>query len=250
MRDYSACIVDSRKLFRGGLKNLLADTPFKIVCEADTVEEVGTAVNGRTDLDLVLLDLTADPELVAPQIGLLRAFVPRGRVVVLTNDECPTRVAASIDANVDGYLVKDISCETLVEALSRVMQGERVFPNIVNGDGGDGPDCPAEPLEDSELSASQPHSVEGLSAELFGVVRDLNRRKSPTDKLGRDEFDRRSRALARDLCRELGHLTAVRVCKRNGWSDIHQAIQANRADALSLGRRLVSEVETAAALPA
>ncbi|MFQ5972112.1 MAG: response regulator [Alphaproteobacteria bacterium] len=250
MPNYSACIVDSRKLFRGGLKNLLADTPFRIVCEADTVEEVGVAINGRANLDLVLLDLTPNPELVALQIGQLKAFVPRSRVVVLTNDECPTRVAASIDADADGYLVKDISCEMLVEALTRVMQGERVFPRFVNGNGDGSPDCPPEPLEDEGRAGLEAHGVEGLSVELLDVVRDLNRRRPPTDKHGRDEFDRRNRALARDLCRELGHLAAVRMCKKNGWSDLHQAIQANRAEALDLGRRLVMDVGTASALPA
>jgi two-component system nitrate/nitrite response regulator NarL len=127
-------VVDDHPVVRDGVALLLRSEPALVV--------VGSAETGRAAVerapelrpDLVLLDLRL-PDMLAPEVVAgLRDVVPRARVVVFTAHGDHHGVQAALDAGAHGALLKDAAATDLVEALRRVLGGERVTdPRIVPG---------------------------------------------------------------------------------------------------------------------
>ncbi len=128
-------VVDDHPVVRDGVALLLRGEPSLVV--------VGSAESGRTALerapelapDLVLLDLRL-PDMLAPEIVVgLREVVPEARIVVFTAHGDHHGVQAALDAGAHGALLKDVAATDLVDALRRVLHGERVTdPRMVPGD--------------------------------------------------------------------------------------------------------------------
>ncbi|MCO1655061.1 response regulator [Pseudonocardia humida] len=127
-------VVDDHPVVRDGVALLLRGEPALVV--------VGSAESGRSALDrapglapdLVLLDLRL-PDMLAPEIVAgLRERVPAARVVVFTAHGDHHGVQAALDAGAHGALLKDAAATDLVDALRRVLRGERVRdPRMVPG---------------------------------------------------------------------------------------------------------------------
>jgi len=127
-------VVDDHPVVRDGVALLLRGEPALAV--------VGSAESGRAALDraaelepdLVLLDLRL-PDMLAPEvIAGLRERVPVARVVVFTAHGDHHGVQAAMDAGAHGALLKDAAATDLVDALRRVLRGERVWdPRMVPG---------------------------------------------------------------------------------------------------------------------
>jgi len=127
-------VVDDHPVVRDGVALLLRGEPALVV--------VGSAESGRSALDrapglapdLVLLDLRL-PDMLAPEIVAgLRERVPAARVVVFTAHGDHHGVRAALDAGAHGALLKDAAATDLVDALRRVLRGERVCdPRMVPG---------------------------------------------------------------------------------------------------------------------
>jgi len=120
-------LVDPNKLFREGLKKLLAETRFEIVGEAADASILGDA-RFETQPALVLIDTPTGPDNLNRDVALLRGLLPDARLVVLTQVMSHERLSAAFSAGADGYLIKDISYQALLESLHLVMLGEKVFP--------------------------------------------------------------------------------------------------------------------------
>jgi DNA-binding NarL/FixJ family response regulator len=128
-------VVDDHPVVRDGVALLLRGEPALVV--------VGSAESGRTALerapdlapDLVLLDLRL-PDMLAPEVVVgLREVVPDARIVVFTAHGDHHGVQAALDAGAHGALLKDAAATDLVDALRRVLRGERVSdPRMVPGD--------------------------------------------------------------------------------------------------------------------
>jgi two-component system, NarL family, nitrate/nitrite response regulator NarL len=119
-------VVDDHPVVRDGVALLLRGEPALVV--------VGSAESGRSALerapglapDLVLLDLRL-PDMLAPEVVAgLRERVPGARVVVFTAHGDHHGVQAALDAGAHGALLKDAAATDLVDALRRVLRGERV----------------------------------------------------------------------------------------------------------------------------
>ncbi|WP_207485648.1 LuxR C-terminal-related transcriptional regulator [Arenibaculum pallidiluteum] len=125
MLSISLVLIDPNKLFRQGLRALLAGGDLEVVGEAATVSE--TAEMKARTVDLVLCDLNATGD-IQDSIGALRRRFPSARVVVLSASPDPQALVMPFRAGVDGCLFKDISPEALIQSLRLVMTGEKVFP--------------------------------------------------------------------------------------------------------------------------
>ena len=116
-------IVDDHPVIREGIRMCLKDSA--------EVELVGEAVNGREALklikklapDVVLLDL------VMPRMGGLEALpgirkaAPKARVIVFTYHNTREHVRESMEARVNGYLLKDSPPAEYTKAIQSVMRG-------------------------------------------------------------------------------------------------------------------------------
>ena len=137
MGQVDTVLVGSKTLMREGLKQLLAGSPIQISGEAVRLADVPQTMNGHS-ADLVLFDVTEFQDEVAQGVKDLKQRYPRLKLVMLTDVLDAGQLSASLAAGVDGYLMKEISCEALLQSLQLVMLGEKVFPTdlatlLVNG---------------------------------------------------------------------------------------------------------------------
>lgn len=129
--DYtSVTLVGRSRLFRDGLKSLLAETNYRIVEEA---EEVGQIVphDDRHLRGLILLDAGVRHDGLADDVDTLVRTLPDVPVVVLSDILEYRALHDAMAAGASGYLLKDISTKALVSSLTLVSLGEKVFPTLM-----------------------------------------------------------------------------------------------------------------------
>jgi len=120
-------VVDDHTLFRRGLVALLAaDSTLEVVGEAaDGVEAVRRA--RALQPELVLLDNHLPGATGIQAIPELRDAAPLAKIILLTVSEDEQDLQAALRAGANGYLLKTIEGDVLVEAIHRVMRGEPVI---------------------------------------------------------------------------------------------------------------------------
>ncbi|HET7697374.1 MAG TPA: response regulator transcription factor [Vicinamibacterales bacterium] len=126
-------IADDQALFREGLRTLLSTRP--------EVEVVGEAANGLEALAMaahlqpavVLMDLQM-PQMDGIQAtARMRDRHPGIPVLVLTTFDDDANLFGALRAGAAGYLLKDVSSETLVAALQAATRGESFLQSTVTG---------------------------------------------------------------------------------------------------------------------
>ena len=129
-------LVGRNKLFREGLKSLLAGSQFEVVAEMDELAELRHGEAMRPEL--VVVDFTDESERASDSIADLKAGQPDVRVAVLAEVLDSSALSACLAAGAAGFLIKDISVDGLLQSLRLMMLGETVFPTnlaplLVNG---------------------------------------------------------------------------------------------------------------------
>ena len=124
-------LVDDQKLIRDGIKSLLA--------LSGNIDVVGECADGSTVIascqqlkpDVVLLDLSMPVMNGVQTLSALKQAGETVPVLILTTFDEHDLVLQSISLGARGFLLKDVSLETLVQAISMLAQGGSWFaPNI------------------------------------------------------------------------------------------------------------------------
>jgi DNA-binding NarL/FixJ family response regulator len=84
-------------------------------------------VTRQTHPELVLLNPGAPGVRVADGVRSLKQTAPGVAVVVISAYDTATLKAGALAGGASGYLLKTISCEGLLDALRRIMRGERLL---------------------------------------------------------------------------------------------------------------------------
>lgn len=126
-------IADDQALFREGLRTLLSIRPdMEVVGEAANGEEAVALVQ-RLRPHVVLMDLRM-PEVDGIQAtARLRERCPEIPVLVLTTFDDDANLFGALRAGAAGYLLKDVSSETLVSAIHAATRGESFLQSTVTG---------------------------------------------------------------------------------------------------------------------
>jgi DNA-binding NarL/FixJ family response regulator len=126
-------IADDQALFREGLRTLLSTRP--------DIEVVGEAANGADALTLIER-LTPDVVLMDLRMPVMDGIVatthvrdrwPSIPVLVLTTFDDDASLFGALRAGAAGYLLKDVSSETLVAAVTAAARGEAFLQSTVTG---------------------------------------------------------------------------------------------------------------------
>ncbi|WOI38430.1 response regulator transcription factor [Alteromonas sp. CI.11.F.A3] len=120
-------LVEDQMLVRQGIRSLLAlDSSVDVVAECDDGAHVIDTLNANS-ADIVLMDIRM-PEMTG--IDALRAMrnlnlnIP---VIMLTTFDDHELVTQAMRSGAKGYLLKDVSLETLVNAIKSVVAGETLI---------------------------------------------------------------------------------------------------------------------------
>jgi len=126
-------LVDDHKLFRSGVKALLAR-------QAD-IEVVGEAADGLDGVqqarqlrpDVILLDLHMPGVSGRDAVRTLSEELPGTRVLMLTVSEDAEDLLETLHAGAAGYLLKNIDAEYFVDAIRRAAGGDSVVSPEMTG---------------------------------------------------------------------------------------------------------------------
>jgi two-component system, NarL family, nitrate/nitrite response regulator NarL len=118
-------LIEPNRLFRQGLKHLLAGTRFEVGTEFNTVELALAAGESAGTPDLVISGQPAKDE---AELRTLREVFPTARIVVLADDLSVDVLRVAMGGGADGFLIKTVSPEALIQSLQLVVIGEKVFP--------------------------------------------------------------------------------------------------------------------------
>ncbi|MCH8009456.1 MAG: response regulator transcription factor [Chloroflexi bacterium] len=124
-------IVDDHEVVREGLRSLLRRRQeLAVVGEADSVASAIEEAR-KTEPDVVIMDVRLPDGSGVEACREIRSERPETKVLMLTSYADEEAVFASIMAGAIGYLLKQTSTKTLIEAIDRAMRGESLLDPAV-----------------------------------------------------------------------------------------------------------------------
>ena len=133
MNPVRVLIVDDHEVVRVGLRTLLSRPPsIEVVGEAATVNE---AIEQTKSLlpDVVLLDVRLGDGNGFDACREIQKLEREVRVLVLTSFADDNVIVEAISAGADGYLLKEVNRDALVDAIHKVASGHSVLDPAVTG---------------------------------------------------------------------------------------------------------------------
>ncbi|EQD86857.1 response regulator [Saccharopolyspora erythraea] len=125
--DIRLVVVDDHPVVTDGVRLLLRDDPaIRVVGSA---ADAATAVRlvGRAQPHVVLLDLRLPDAMASEIVAPLREAAPAARILVFTAYRDHAALQATLDAGVDGCLLKDAGATDLVSAVHQAAHGIPIF---------------------------------------------------------------------------------------------------------------------------
>lgn len=120
-------LVDDHAILREGLASLLEKQPdLVVVGEAESGEE-SLAQADRLRPDVVIMDIKLQGISGIEACRMLKERFPATKVILLSMYEDYGYVSRALQVDADGYLLKKVAGFELVDAVRKVMRGERAF---------------------------------------------------------------------------------------------------------------------------
>ncbi len=124
-------LVDDHKLIRDGLTSMLLKLP--------DIEVTGSVPSGEDAInesrqnkpDVVLMDIVMAGMSGIEATRWIKEFDASIKVLLVTKEVSKEYVSAGIKSGVDGYLPKDVTSETVIEAIRTVHGGNKFFNDAI-----------------------------------------------------------------------------------------------------------------------
>jgi two-component system nitrate/nitrite response regulator NarL len=127
----TVAIIDDHPLFRRGLIQLLATIPgFRLAGEASGGKEGITLVQ-ECKPDMLLLDLNMKGLTGLEVLKVVKALDPDTRVIMITVSDQTDDLVACLRLGADGYLLKDMEPERMVEYLQGAAEGRLIISDAL-----------------------------------------------------------------------------------------------------------------------
>ena len=131
MRNTPTFVFGENRLFREGLRSLLARTPYRVVGIGDSFRSIQRNERANAEPNLLLFGISVESNGWFDDLKESRTVFPDSRVVVLTSIPSQRHLGRCLEAGIDGYLLTDISRDVLLKSLRLIFLGEKVFPTIL-----------------------------------------------------------------------------------------------------------------------
>lgn len=120
-------IVDDHPVTRDGLRAALGtDGQVEVIGEATSGDEAVTRVD-ELDPDVVFMDVRMPGMNGIEATKVIRQKHPDTKIILFTVDESRASISEAIQAGVNGYLLKDVGAEELINAARLAMDGKAVI---------------------------------------------------------------------------------------------------------------------------
>lgn len=124
-------IADDQKLLRESLCFILNKEPdFDVIAQANNGQEA-IELCGLTKPDIVLMDIEMPDVNGVTVTQTIKERFPKVKIIILTTFENPDNIMESFVAQADGYIVKNIGHEVLVQSVKCVYNGLTVIHDSV-----------------------------------------------------------------------------------------------------------------------
>jgi two-component system nitrate/nitrite response regulator NarL len=123
----SVIVIDDHPLFRKGVADLLSMTPDLVLVGEASAGESGVRMACALQPDLILLDLEMKGMSGIETLGRLHSADLDARVIMLTVSDREEDVVSALRAGADGYLLKDMEPEEILDALLSAGRGRLVI---------------------------------------------------------------------------------------------------------------------------
>ena len=124
----SVMVVDDHPLIRVGIAAIVnARADMTVVAQAGTAEEA-LELFRRHKPDVTLMDLRLPGIGGVEAIAAMRTTRPDARFIVVTTYDGDEDIHRALEAGAQGYIIKGMPYQTLVEAVHRVHLGKRFLP--------------------------------------------------------------------------------------------------------------------------
>ena len=206
-RKIGVMVVDDHPLMRVGIGAIInARKDMSVVAQAGTGEEA-VALYRQSKPDITLMDLRLPGAMGGVEaIAAIRVTDPQARFIVVTTYDGDEDIHRALEAGAQGYIIKGMPYQTLIDALLKVHSGGRFLPPPVTR-------ALASRVPDSELSAREKEvlqlMVSGNSnkdiASVLGIT-EATVKSHVSTILQRLDVDDRTQAVVTALQRGLVHL--------------------------------------------
>lgn len=206
-RKIGVMVVDDHPLMRVGIGAIInARKDMSVVAQAGTGEEA-VALYRQCKPDITLMDLRLPGAMGGVEaIAAIRVTDPQARFIVVTTYDGDEDIHRALEAGAQGYIIKGMPYQTLIDALLKVHSGGRFLPPPVTR-------ALASRVPDSELSAREKEvlqlMVSGNSnkdiASVLGIT-EATVKSHVSTILQRLDVDDRTQAVVTALQRGLVHL--------------------------------------------
>lgn len=132
MQEIKIVLVDDHKMFRDGIKSVLADENNICICgESGSFEDAITCIKACKP-DIVLTDITLPGKSGIELCKKIKNEFPEIKVLMLSMHQDPEFVMNSLQSGAHGYLPKETGHEELIFAIKKIHQGEIYFNHDVS----------------------------------------------------------------------------------------------------------------------
>ena len=124
-------LVDDHTILRDGIAAILKDAEgISVVGGLSSGEDVVNQFKDYT-ADVILMDILMGGMTGLEATRWIKEQDQRIKVIIITSEIKKEFVSTGIKCGIDGYLPKDVDKETLLEAIRKVMAGEKYFNSAI-----------------------------------------------------------------------------------------------------------------------
>lgn len=125
-------VIDDHPLIRRGIRDLVSmDDSFEVIADADNGAS-GIEMAKSLQPDIILLDFNMEEMNGLETLQAIKSEKTNSRVIILTVSDNEKNVVATLRAGADGYILKDMEPEDMLQQLHQVVNGHVVLSKKVS----------------------------------------------------------------------------------------------------------------------